>query len=207
MIAERSRAGSQRPPVMSARRRLHPEARREELTDAAIGVLRKIGPEHCRVEDITDAAGTAKGNFYRYFASWEDLLLAVRDRILASYGDELARRYVHDPTDWWAALDDEIERFVDFQLALGGLHQAIFHGPASVGREIRVGPSATSMVALFLVAGIDAGAFAPLDVEATAPLLFDVLHGAADSIAVGMDRERVLAAVRQIVHRTLDSIG
>lgn len=59
------------------------------------------------------------------------------------------------------------------------------------------------MLARFLAAGISAGAFAPVDPEAIAPLLFDVLHGAADAIASGMDDERVRRATRHIVHRTV----
>jgi AcrR family transcriptional regulator len=191
-------------PRQSTRRRLHPDARRAELVESAVRVLRELGPEACRVEDITDAAGTAKGNFYRYFPTWDDLLVAVRDHILDSYRAELAQRYARvSAIDWWSVLDAEIDRFVDFQLDLKGLHQAIFHGPASAARPSETHRSAASTVALFLAAGIAEGAFTRLDVEATAPLFFDLLHSAADRIAAGMDRERVMAATRQIVHRTL----
>jgi hypothetical protein len=57
--------------------------------------------------------------------------------------------------------------------------------------------------ARFLSAGITCGAFAPVDVEPTATLLFDVLHGAFDAIASDMDRQQVMDATRRIVHRTL----
>jgi AcrR family transcriptional regulator len=194
-----------RPPRKPARRRLHPEARRTELLDAAIRVLADVGPEACRVEDITDAAGTAKGNFYRYFPTWDDLLIAVRDRLLDTYRTELAHRY-EDLTavEWWEALDDEVAHFIDFQLDLGSLHDAVFHGPAAVVRPTEEYRSAASMVALFLRAGVDGGAFRAVDVETTAPLLFDLLHAAADTIAAGLDRERVLSATLHIVHRTLE---
>jgi AcrR family transcriptional regulator len=192
----------------SSRRRLSPAARRAELLDAAIGVLRSQGPEGCRVEDITNAAGTAKGNFYRYFPTWDDLLMAVRDRLLDSYRADLAQRYAGlSAVDWWAALDDEIRRFIDFQLGLGGLHQAVFHGPAAVTRPIETHRSAASTVAFFLTAGIADGAFAPVDVDATAPLLFDLLHSAADAIASGLDRDQGMAATLHIVHRTLEPDG
>jgi AcrR family transcriptional regulator len=188
----------------SARRRLHPDARRAELLDAAISVLRSHGPERCRVEDITTAAGTAKGNFYRYFPTWDDLLVAVRDQLLDSYHADLAQRYAGpSPIDWWAALDDEIQRFIDFQLGLGGLHQAIFHGPAAVAHPVETHRSAVSTLALFLAAGIAEGAFAAVDVDVTAPLLFDLIHSAADAIASGASPDRILAAALHIVHRAL----
>ena len=189
----------------SHRRRLAPEARRRELLDAAIRILRDRGPTDCRVEDVTAEAGTAKGNFYRYFSTWDDLLVAVRDHLLDSYGDDMARRYADlAAIDWWVAVDEEIERFVELQLGLGGLHAAVFHGPAAEARPIEKHRSATAMLARFLSAGITCGAFAPVDVEPTATLLFDVLHGAFDAIASGMDRHQVMDATRRIMHRTLE---
>ena len=68
------------------RRRLKPAVRRSELLDAALRVLRSKGPAKVRVEDVTRAAGAAKGTFYLYFSSWEDLLVAVREHLLSTYG-------------------------------------------------------------------------------------------------------------------------
>jgi AcrR family transcriptional regulator len=192
-------------PAPSGRRRLTPELRRGEILDAALRVLRVRGPAGCRVEDITTEAGTAKGNFYRYFPTWGDLLLAVRDHVLDSYREDLTRRYTDaGRVDWWTAADDEIDRFLDFQLSLGGLHQAIFHGPAARAQPTEEHRSAVSMLAWFLTAGISAGAFASVDVEVTAPLIFDLLHGAADAIASGKDDQRVRMATRHIVRCALE---
>jgi AcrR family transcriptional regulator len=188
----------------TVRRRLRPEDRKAELLEAAVRVLGQRGPDGCRIEDITNAAGTAKGNFYRYFPTWDDLVLAVRDHILDSYRAELRQRYGdRSSVDWWLALDDEVERFVDFQLALGGLHDVVFHGPAALARPRETYRSASFMIATFLTAGIADGAFEAVDVGVTAPLLFEVLHGAADAVASGLDRQRVLTATRQLAHRAL----
>jgi AcrR family transcriptional regulator len=192
----------------AGRRRLAPDARRREVLDAAIRILRERGPAGCRVEDITAEAGTAKGNFYRYFPAWDDLLVAVRDQVLDSYRDDMMQRY-HDQAriDWWVALDDEIDRFLEFQLGLGGLHDVLFHGPAAAARPIAPHRSAVSTVAWFLEAGAAAGAFAGVDVAATAILLFDLVHGAADAIASGMSHARVRQATVHIVHRALEPRG
>jgi AcrR family transcriptional regulator len=196
------RAG--RAPARVARRRLRPDARRTELLDAAVRALRERGPAACRVEDVTAAAGTAKGNFYRYFPTWEALLIAVRDHLLDSYRDDLARRYADvSRIDWWSALDSEIDRFVEFQLGLGGLHEAIFHGPAATAEPAAPQRSAASSVAWFISAGIADGAFAAADVEITARLLFGLLHAAADAIASGTDRTRVRQATLDLAHRML----
>jgi len=189
---------------MTARRRLAPDDRRREVLDAAIRVLRDRGPGGCRVEDITAEARTAKGNFYRYFATWDDLLVAVRDHLLDAYREDLAQRYASVPQiELWETVDEEIDRFIAFQLDLGGLHEAVFHGPAAVERPVEKHRSAASMLAGLLTTGIADGVFAAVDIDTTAVLLFDVLHGAADAIASGMDREEVLRSARRIVHRTL----
>jgi AcrR family transcriptional regulator len=190
--------------VRSGRRRLTPESRCREILDAAMRVLRDHGPGGCRVEDVTTAAGTAKGNFYRYFPTWDALLIAVRDHLLDSYREDLTRRYGDvSRIDWWAALDSEIDRFLDFQVGLGGLHEAIFHGPAASAEPSRPQRSAASILAWFISAGIADGAFAAADVEITAVLLFALLHAAADAITSGTDRGRVRQATCELAHRML----
>ena len=169
--------------VVGRRRRLSPDQRRRELLDAAVRVLRERGPTECRVEDITTEAGTAKGNFYRYFPTWDDLLVAVRDHIMDRYTDDVRRRLAAGHGgDWWTLLEEEVDRFLDFQLWLGGLHDAVFHGPASVARPVDSARSAGPLIAALLTAGVADGAFARIDVGPTAALLFSVLHGAADEI-------------------------
>jgi AcrR family transcriptional regulator len=186
-----------------ARRRLTPEVRRAELIDAALRVLKQHGSVASRVEDVTAAAGAAKGTFYLYFPSWDDLLVAVRDRIFDEYA-AVVRTQLADPrhVDWWALLDAECVRFVDFIVELGGLHDAIFHGPITY-RPIDDTRSATKLVAELLRAGIAAGAFAPVDIEPSAQLLFAALHTTADAIAQGGDRARFLQALRRLLHRWL----
>jgi AcrR family transcriptional regulator len=187
-----------------ARRRLNPDDRRREVLDAAVRVLRRRGPDDCRVVDITTEAGTAKGNFYRYFPTWDDLLLAVRDHLVEEYGNEVRERMAAlDPIDWPAVLDTEIGLFIDFQLGLGGLHDAVFHGPASRTRRIDDGKSAVSFLAGFITAGIADGAFAAVDVDSTATLLFHAIHGAANEIRAGADDDMMRAAVLRVVNQTL----
>jgi AcrR family transcriptional regulator len=50
-----------------------PEVRREELLDLALELCRTHGYEAMSVEQVTQAAGVAKGTFYHYFRSKADL--------------------------------------------------------------------------------------------------------------------------------------
>lgn len=183
------------------RRRLKPEVRRAELVEAALGVLRSRDPGDVRVEDVTRAAGAAKGTFYVYFSSWNDLLVAVRDHILAAYTEELLDRFASAGTaaHWWTALEEECERFVDFHLELGTLHQAIFHGSASE-EPLEYERTDDRVISRLLRQGMALGACRPIDADIAAPLVFALLHATADSVSRAGNREArletLLAALR-----------
>lgn len=61
-----------------------PEAkseRREQLLDAALDSFFKQGFAAARMEDIARRAGVSKGTLYLYFASKEDIFLAIIDSV------------------------------------------------------------------------------------------------------------------------------
>jgi AcrR family transcriptional regulator len=61
-----------------------PEVRREELLDLALELCRTHGYEAMSVEQVTQAAGVAKGTFYHYFSSKADLQTQLVQRFGAS---------------------------------------------------------------------------------------------------------------------------
>ncbi len=145
------------------RRRLKPAMRRAELLAAAIRVLQDRDPDTVRVDEVTQAAGTAKGNFYRYFPSWNELLLAVREHFLAQYAGQVRQRLaaVEERADAWAALEMECIRFVDLLIDLGTLHKVLFHGPIA-DHPIDSPDSAETLVAEAIRAAMHRGAFAAM---------------------------------------------
>lgn len=153
------------------------------------------------VASITTAAGTAKGNFYRYFATWDEMLDAARDQVMADYRAGIDERIAADTdADWWTVLDREIEHYIDEQLGLGQLHHLLFHR-ADAADDI--GGGAPAIIQGFIATGIADGTFRAVDSETLGRLLFHTLHGAADDIAAGADRAATLAAVIDIVRRVL----
>jgi AcrR family transcriptional regulator len=186
---------------------LNPEARRAELLDAALRVLRERDAMHVRVEDVTQEAGTAKGTFYLYFASWNDLLVAVRDHLLSSYAAEVRTRIAAAaPSELWAALENECVLFVDYVIGLGGLHEAIFHGPTA-DQPIDATHSAQALISELLSAGIAAGACRSVDSDAASPLLLSLLHATADGIVRSGGRDRRLDAMLDMVRAWLRISG
>lgn len=59
--------------------------RRDELLDVTLDLCVEVGFEGMSVEQVTTAAGVAKGTFYHYFTSKQDLLLQLVER----FGDAL----------------------------------------------------------------------------------------------------------------------
>lgn len=59
-----------------------PESRRDAYIKAAEALFAEKGFENTSVEDIVRRAGTAKGLFYYYFDSKEELMTALTERIL-----------------------------------------------------------------------------------------------------------------------------
>jgi AcrR family transcriptional regulator len=62
-----------------------PDVRREELLDVALDLCVSDGFESTSVERITNAAGVAKGTFYHYFTSKQDLLA----QLVGRFGNDL----------------------------------------------------------------------------------------------------------------------
>lgn len=188
----------------AARRRLKPEVRRAELVDAALSVLSTQDPATVRVEDVTKAAGAAKGTFYLYFSSWDELLAAVRDRVMAAYTTEALDRFALAGTaeQWWEAVDDECAHFIDHHIKIGTLHQALFHGPVTE-HPVAAEHSADLVVARILRQGMALGACRPIDPEIAAALAFAVLHAAADGTVQTGDREKWLETLSVLIRAWL----
>jgi AcrR family transcriptional regulator len=89
------------------RRRLKPEARKLEIVEAAERLL-QAGGARVRVEDVVREAGVAKGTFFLYFPSLDDLLETIRTRIVSEF-DSLnpLPTEVEGPVDWPALVESQ----------------------------------------------------------------------------------------------------
>jgi AcrR family transcriptional regulator len=191
-----------------ARRRLKPEVRRGELVEAALAVLSSHDPDEVRVEDVTQAAGAAKGTFYLYFSSWSELLAAVRDHVIATYATQVLDRFASagSASQWWAALENECACFIDFHIELGSLHRAVFHGPGAE-HPVAAEHSADRVISRLLRQGMALGACRPLDVDIAVSLVFSLLHATADGVSETGDREEHLEALLTLLRAWLRMPG
>jgi len=63
--------------------------RREELVDVAVEAFAVNGVAGTSVDDIVRAAGVAKGTFYLYFDSRDDIVTAVAERLVDGVGRQM----------------------------------------------------------------------------------------------------------------------
>ena len=186
-----------------------PEDRRQEILDAAQRVFSERGVSKVTVADIADAAGVAKGTVYLYFGSKEHLLLALRDRftdeLLAHVSDLLSRA---GKVDWWALVDTTIESMVDFMLSKQDLMQVFLEEGLSsdVAKVVDVGSRIDSMFAAAIQQGIDAGACKVSDPELMASFFHHAFEGSVLHACLHgekLDRDRFVAAAKELVHKAL----
>jgi AcrR family transcriptional regulator len=183
------------------RRRLQPEARKREIVEAAERLLQAHG-SRVRVEDVVREAGVAKGTFFLYFPTWDDLLETVRQRLVSEFDAAYPLpTEVEGPVDWPKLVDSQAGAFIDFTLSRRGIGEAVFHSDFAERRPLA--DNAILRLSAVIRAGQEAGAFGPVDPEPTARLMFAAIHEAADAVAGGADRATVQAALRNLLRRAL----
>lgn len=183
------------------RRRLQPEARKLEIMEAAEQLLQDHG-SRVRVEDVVRAAGVAKGTFFLYFPTWDDLLEAIRARLVAEFDAAHPQpTEVDGPVDWPGLVESQATAFIDFTRSRRGIGEAVFHSDFAERRPLA--DNAVVRLSAVIRAGQEAEAFGPVDPEPTARLLYAAIHEAADAVAAGAGRDAMVAALNGLLRRTL----
>jgi AcrR family transcriptional regulator len=184
--------------------------RREHLLAAALRVFGDRGVDRATIDEVTHEAGVAKGTFYLYFHSKNDLVGALRRQFVDDLADAmLAQSPASGPTDWLELARRQLETAADAYLTSGPLHEVLFHYGASeelddadaqwVGRLVEA-------LTGFVCAGTAAGAFTVTDPELAAVQIFHAIHGLFHHALHGSaapDRRRLVTAGWELVSRTL----
>ncbi|HEY9235565.1 MAG TPA: helix-turn-helix domain-containing protein [Phenylobacterium sp.] len=183
------------------RRRLRPEARRLEIVEAAERLLQAQG-SRVRVEDVVREAGVAKGTFFLYFPTWDDLLETIRERLVGRFDTAHPLPTEADgPIDWPALVAEQAAAFIDFTIPNHSVGEAIFHSDFAERRPLA--DNGILRLTAVIRAGQEAQAFGPVDPEPTARLLFAAIHETADAVARGEDRDMAVAALQNLLRRAL----
>ncbi len=184
-----------------------PEERRGEIMRAARHLFLEHGVAATTVEQITARAGVAKGTFYLYFSSKEDVLAAMGDR----YGGELLEKIeaaiaARPDDDWPGKLQTWARASVTAYLDSIRLHDILFYGSRPPTREGLVDNVVIDHLAALLQAGMTAGAWSIDDPRFTAVFLFSGLHGVVDDAHMRqkrVNRDRLAHRLERLCFRAV----
>ncbi len=134
------------------------------------------------IDQIAAGASVAKGTFYLYFSSKEDVLAALRERFVEDYLAHIRNAIAKLPEDDWAGkLAAWVKAGIEGYIDTVALHDAVFHEPhhkpderehMQTSRHVTV-----QHLAALIEAGTSAGAWSVDDPAFTALSLFHALHG------------------------------
>jgi TetR/AcrR family transcriptional regulator, transcriptional repressor for nem operon len=204
------------------------EQRRAELLAAGQALFLAKGIAGTSLDDITQRAGVSKGLFYLYFASKEDLVLALREqfsRDLAARMRAAAEAVPVGPvpagavpaTGWAARLDACVRAGLERYRDLHDLHEILFRhvhvpppepgnpgsGKPRPGQPDPAPAPAARVIRELLEEGAAAGAFDVPDPESTAVLCYASMHAFDHGFRgrPGPDDARLIRAAQQLFRR------
>ena len=180
------------------------EVRLDELMDAAQQLFISKGFEATTISDIVRDAGVAKGTFYHYFASKNEMLDALRERFTRQFIATIQQAVES------CAVGDSIGRLrawchagVAAYLQGMDLHDMLYHDHHYHTRGNRDRDAVLSQILAILSAGQGAGSWRSDDLHLTAILMYHGMHGAVDNIVVSdpLQAEQLAEALtRQFMH-------
>jgi len=157
------------------------ETRRDDLMNASEHLFLSQGIARTTIEQITARAGVAKGTFYLYFSSKDDVLAALAGRFAVQLLDKIKRAVAKESTNnWRGKLEAWAKACVTGYLDSIRLHDVLFYGSRPRTREGLIDNIVIDHLTALLAAGVDAAAWSLDDPHVTAVFLFSGLHAGVD---------------------------
>lgn len=180
----------------------------QTLLDAAERVLAERGLAATTVADITQAAGVAKGTFYLYFATKEDVIRGVQRRHFQAMLERvaLAAAQLHD-ADFWAVTDSLIDTIVAYDLEHMDWYRNVVQGwappPSEFADERKV---IHELIAAAIRQGMATGACHATDPDFVAVMLQSTIEGSLHHhclVEENPDPERLCREFKEFVRKVL----
>jgi AcrR family transcriptional regulator len=194
-------------PATKVRPRTKPPAeRRDELMNAAQRLFLANGVAPTTIEQITAGADVAKGTFYLYFSSKDDVLAALGERFSAQLVAKLEAAIAKQrPSDWSGKLAAWARTAVTEYLDSMRLHDIVFREPNPNAREDHDTNGTIAHLLHLLQHGTRAGAWTVADPRFTAIFLYSGLHGVVDDAnAKRAGRARLAQRIEDLFFRAVN---
>lgn len=185
--------------------------KRTLLLDAAEAVLVEYGLVGATIDHVTSRAGVAKGTFYLYFRSKDEVVAALQQR----HWDALMQAAVDAATqldadaDWWNVIDSFIEAVIDFDLQHRAWHRLVAQGWSAPHGGGVTPQHEQQMIDLFdarISEAVERDQFSVPDTQMTATLLYRAIQGTSHQFCQSeddVDRDRVVDAMKWFIRRVL----
>lgn len=163
-----------------------PEVRRNELLDVALGLVQQVGYDAMSVEAVTTTAGVAKGTFYHYFASKDDLQFQLLERLGTELHQAISAALRANP----GRGDEQLQVFMESAAAYKTGHLGQFlpmtflyrKGNDSLRHRLHQAwaHATRDLLVSIIAAGIADGSFTVTDADATADILTTLWYEGTD---------------------------
>lgn len=183
---------SQPPSAPSASPRTKPaEVRLDELMSAAETLFLEKGFEATTIADITRVANVAKGTFYHYFASKNDMLAALATRYTQQYLEELEHAVeACAVNDWPTRLRVWIETSVRTYAQSFRTHDMVYGGHHHHERDNAEKNAILMQLEHILKQGEQHQAWYCPNPSMVALLLYSGVHGATDALIAAPEQDQ-----------------
>jgi len=176
--------------------------------NAAQRLFLEHGVASTTIEQITNGARVAKGTFYLYFSSKEDVLAALADRFAQELLSKIRAAVARCPQDAWTnRLATWAGSCVAGYLDSIRLHDILFYGSRPATREGLVDNPVIDDLTQLLQAGVDAEAWSIEDSRFTAIFLFSGLHAVVDDAYIKEKRVNRARLARLSERLCLSAVG
>lgn len=183
------------------------ETRREELMNAAQALFLSKTFDATSVDEIVKNADVAKGTFYLYFKTKDDVLLALQERFIRQFRERLESAVADHPgDDWTGKLNSWIEAAINIYLEQFALHDMVFHQFRPTHDHSRNRNPVTEHLASLIADGQTSSAWETRCPTLMATMLFGALHAAVDDEILAptkMGSKRLVADLRALFHAAL----
>lgn len=194
-------------PDAASKPRTKPAAvRLDELMEAAQALFIQKGVEATTISEIVERAGVAKGTFYHYFTSKNDMLAALRAKFSQGFLDHIDHEVrACAPDDGVARLRAWTRAGVEAYFDGHELHDVVFHDAQHPDRGVAEKSAVLEQLEAILEAGARAGCWKLDDAALAAIVLYHGMHGAVDAaIAQGRrDAQALSGPLSAMFLRTL----
>lgn len=179
--------------MTTTRRRLTPQARRDQLLDVAAGLALDAGdPTVVTLERVAEAAGCSRNLAYRYFPNHRSLLEALAEREGRAVRQRFAEVHADAPFEPW--FEEVVAAYLDLAQERGRLLLMLFEQSMFPGSRRRRSAMIDVLVGKLVAEGVRSD-----QATVAASILASALMGGAGSVvARSSDRVVVAAQLRRV---------